>query len=192
MFYSWGWRTPKAKRTYDNAQKILDRGFKTPVQYGYVLTRENGWLGESYSVGEFVENARTVGQDKKDARLVRAFAHYTARLHAHGLMHRDYILNNILYRPSGKEYDFTLVDINRFLFRDKPIRGFLQRVNLMQPFKDQRELKAFVKAYEEADPSSGELCRCVAHLRWWRNRYSQLKRVLKKIPGATWLSKHGK
>ena len=189
ILYSWGWRKPKAKRTYENAQKILSRGFNTPRQYGYVLEYRNGWIRESFSVGEFVENSRTVGQDKQNAQLIRAFADYTASLHAHGLMHRDYILNNILYRQNEKGYAFTLIDINRFVFRSTPIRGFLQSMNLMQPFQDQQELNAFVQAYEAADPSSGALGARVARFRRWRNRYSAFKRFLKKLPGTYWFYK---
>ena len=191
LFYSWNLRTPKAKRTYENAAKILARGFKTPVQWGYVIVRQNGLVRESYSAGEFVENVRTVGQDKQDENLVRAFARYTAALHAKGLMHRDYILNNILYTHDEKGYDFTLIDVSRFVFQNKPIRGFLQSMNLMQPFHEQDELKRFVSAYEEEAALPGMLVPRVARFRWWRNRYSQLKRLLKKIPGAKRLCKHG-
>lgn len=192
ILYSLGWRTPKAKRTYDNAQEILKRGFKTPVQYGYVLRKKNGWLEESFSVGEFVAQARTVGEDKKDTGLVSAFARYTADLHAHGLMHRDYILNNILYTHDENGYDFTLIDINRFVFRQKPIRGFLQSMNLMQPFHDAAELKRFVSAYEEAACCPGKLTGRVVRFRWWRNRYSQLKRLLRKIQGSRFFTRHGR
>lgn len=191
VLYSLGLRTPKAKRTYENAAKILERGFKTPAQWGYVIVRQNGWIGESYSVGEFVDNARTVGQDKQNEDLIRAFAHYTAAKHAKGLMHRDYILNNILYTHDEKGYDFTLIDVNRFVFQNKPIRGFLQSVNLMQPFHEQDELKRFVTAYEEEVALPGMLVSRVSRFRWWRNKYSRLKRLLKKLPGAQRFCSHG-
>ncbi|MBO7191354.1 MAG: hypothetical protein J6V32_04570 [Elusimicrobiaceae bacterium] len=190
MFYSVGVRTPKARRTYENAQKIIDAGFQTPIQYGYVLCRKNGWIGESFSVGEFIENARTVGQDKKDAALVKAFAGYTAALHARGLMHLDYILNNILYTRKDDGYVFTLIDINRFSFRSSPVSGFWQAVNLMTPFHKPEELKPFVEAYEQAAHCPGKLVGRVLFFRRWRTRYSRLKKILKKIPGAKRVSKH--
>ena len=188
IFYSWGWRTCKAKRTYENAAEILKRGFNTPKQYGYIIKRKNGWVDTCFSVGEFVENARTVVQDKQDENLVRAFACYTADLHAHGMMHRDYILNNILYTHNDGKYEFTLIDINRFVFQKNPVRGFLQSMNLMQPFHDRAELKRFVQAYETAVGTPGKLVNRVARFRWWRNRYSQLKHFLKKLPLAQKLS----
>ena len=184
VLYSLGWRMPKAKRTYENAQEILNRGFSTPRQYGYVLEYKNGWLGDCFSVGEYIEDIHSLEDSHQDEALLRAFATYTAQLHEHGMMHRDYILNNILYRREGEEYKFTLIDINRFVFRDKPIRGFLQRLNLMQPFNRQTELKKFVQAYTAAAHAPLGLCKQVACMRRWRTRYSELKRLLKKIPGA--------
>lgn len=183
FLYSVGWRTPKAQRTYQNAAKILERGFCTPCQYGYVLVYKNGWLTESFSVGEYVANAHSVEEARQDEELMRAFAQYTAHLHTNGLMHRDYILNNVLYTRGENGYKFILIDINRFIFRDKPISGFLQSMNLMQPFDRQAELKKFVQAYTQVTQAPASLWKRVAYFRTWRIRYSKLKRLLKKIPG---------
>lgn len=183
FLYSVGLRTPKAKRTYENAAKILERGFCTPRQYGYILVYKNGWLAESFSAGEFIENVQSVEDAHHDEELRQAFAHYTADLHARGLMHRDYILNNILYVHDDKGYKFILIDINRFVFRNKPIRGFLQYVNLMQPFANHAELQKFVSDYAKFAHASSSLYRRVAFCRKWRTRYSELKHLLKKIPG---------
>ena len=184
--YSLGWREPKAKRTYAYAQRILKAGFCTPKQYGYVLERCGGLLRTSFSVGEFVENVQPVEAHKQDPELVKAFARYTADLHAHGLMHRDYILNNVLFRYDKDGYHFTLIDINRFVFRAKPIRGFLQSVNLMQPFPEMKDLEFFVQEYIRACAAPASLLGEVKSCRRWRNRYSALKRLLKKLPGVRW------
>lgn len=183
FLYSVGLRTPKAKRTYENAAKILERGFCTPRQYGYILVYKNGWLTESFSAGEFIENVQSVEDAHHDEELRQAFARYTADLHARGLMHRDYILNNILYIQDNKGYKFILIDINRFVFRNKPIRGFLRCVNLMQPFYNQLELQKFVSAYVKFAGVPSSLCRRVAFFRACRTGYTQLKHLLKKIPG---------
>lgn len=190
FLYSVSWRTPKAEHTYKNAAKILERGFVTPRQYGYVLIYRKGWLAESYSVGEFVEGVRSVEDARKDEDLMKAFARYTAQLHMHGMMHRDYILNNILYSRTADGYQFTLIDVNRFIFHDKPIRGFLQRMNLMQPFNKLSELKKFVSAYSQEIKAPPSLCWQVVYFRIWRTRYSQFKCILRKIPGAKLIAKY--
>jgi hypothetical protein len=43
-------------------------------------------------------------------------------------------------------------------------------------------------SYEQAAAMPGKLTARVARFRWWRNRYSQLKRLLKKIPGARFIT----
>lgn len=182
FLYSLGWRTPKAQSAYQNAAKILARGFCTPAQYGYVLVFRKGWLAESYSVGEFVENMRSMEALRHEGEAVRALARYTARLHDCGLMHRDYILNNVLCAHSENGYKFVLIDVNRFIFRNRPIRGFLRRMNLMQPFNKLSELKKFVNAYSQEVKAGSSLCRQVVYFRIWRTRYSKLKRLLKKLP----------
>lgn len=192
LFYSWGWRVPKAKRTYENARKIAQSGFQTPQQWGYVITHQHGLIGESYSVGEFVADAHTVGQDKSDEKLLRAFAQYTADLHDKGLMHCDYIVNNILYKCMGDTYTFSLIDVNRFLFLNAPVRGWRQRLNLMQLFHEPEELKHFVQLYQQITHVPDSFVEQVLCLRRWRTRYSTFKHgVLKKIPGTKWLTKHG-
>ncbi|MBR4592420.1 MAG: hypothetical protein IKO35_04345 [Elusimicrobiaceae bacterium] len=183
VFYSLGLRIPKARRAYMYAQRILECGFQTPVQYGYVLQYTGGLLGASYSVEAFIENAKTVADFKQDKELIKAFARYTAQLHANGLMHRDYILNNILFEKDNTGYHFTLIDINRFVFQQKPIRGFLQRMNLMQPFNDPKELEFFVQEYIRVASVPCSLLKQVKFFRLWRTRYSALKRFLKKLPG---------
>ena len=82
------------------------------------------------------------------------------------------------------------IDINRFSFRSKPITGFWQAVNLMTPFHEPEELKPFVEAYEQAAHCPGKLVGRVLFFRRWRTRYSRLKKILKKIPGAKRVSKH--
>lgn len=193
ILYSCGLRTCKAKCTYDNAREIARRGFQTPQQWGYIVARGNGLIAQSYSVGEFLEGMHTVAQDKTDEKLLRAFAQYTADLHAKGLMHRDYILNNVLYACAEDKFIFWLIDINRFRFSDQPVHGLMQRLNLMQLLHEPAELERFVRMYQEAAHMPDGLSKQVLFLRRWRTRWSTFKhQFLKKIPGVQWLTKHGK
>ena len=152
---------------------------------------KNGWVGRCFSVGEFMADAHTVGQDRTDENLIRAFARYTADLHQKGLAHRDYILNNVLYTRDGDKYRFILIDVNRFIFQHKPIRGILQRLNLIQLFHDPAELERFVRLYQQITHVPDSFIVQVLFFRRWRTRYSTFKYgILKKIPGVAWLTKH--
>ena len=192
IFYSLGIRTPKAVRSYRNAQEILKKGFRTPRPLAQELHYRNGLLGASYFVSEWAEGT-SVAQAPKSTTLVRALARYTARLHEAGLMHRDYILSNILFTKEQENYHFELIDINRFFFQRGPLDFFHVCANLMQPFHEDKKIKIFVTEYARVRRLNVPvLLGCVRSLRALRNGYSQLKKYLRKLPGAHYVSRQAK
>lgn len=188
ILYSIKLRTPKAQRHYEYAREILKRGFSTPHSYGYIIEYQKGFLSRSYSVCEMVENAQSVAEAIwQDKNLLRAFSAYTAKLHISGLMHRDYILNNVLFFKEKDDYRFILIDINRFIFRNRPLGVFLSAVNLMQPFHHENDIRAFVKEYEKTRPMPFYFENMVVLFRKLRTFYSHVKHTLKKLPGVRYL-----
>ena len=184
ILYSLGWRTPKAKTTFLNAQQILKRGFHTPTPYGYRIERKGGLINFSYFISEQVENMRPIRQAQSDAALIRALAKYTADMHAKGLWHKDFTPGNILYRAENGQYHFLLVDINRFRFFNGPVPPRIVRQNLIQPFYEDTHLRAFVEEYARFARWQGDLVRDVLRRKHLRNAYDKFKRGLKKLPGA--------
>lgn len=187
ILYSWGWRIPKAKKTFLNAQKIVARGFQTPRPYGYIIER-NGWMiSFSYFISQQVLGKKPIREAGFDKDLIRALARYTADLHQKGLMHKDYTPGNILYSVENGKYDFWLVDINRFRVQEKPIALWLVVQNLMQPFHEDEPLKFFVLEYAKVRGLSPKIYLPVWLIRHTRNCYDKTKRALKKLPGANLL-----
>lgn len=185
ILYSLGWRTPKAKNTFLNANAIIKRGFQTPRPYGYVIERSAGLINYSYFVSEQLQDVKPIGHECTDKQLTAALAKYTADLHKAGLMHRDYTPNNILYNECNGKYSFALVDINRFRIQNKPIGCYRSVCNLMQPFQTDDMLTFFVAEYAKYRNINVKLAtRYVLFLRHIRTLYDKVKRVLKKLPGA--------
>ena len=184
ILYSLGWRTPKAVSTYHNAQEILKRGFHTPAPYGYRLERKCGLINFSYFVSEQEENMRPVRDTQNDPTLINALAAYTADMHAKGLWHKDFTPGNILYRVENGKHIFSLVDINRFCFFNGPTPKKFVRQNLIQPFYDDKNLRAFVEEYARLTNWRGNLVRDVLRRKHLRNAYDKFKHDLKKLPGA--------
>jgi len=184
FLYSLNIRQPKAVRAYQNAKQIIARGFLTATPHGYVLEKQNNWLGYSYFVSEQVQG-KQISYTCKNKEAIKALARYTAGLHQQGLMHRDYTPGNVLYTEKNGNYSFYLIDINRFFFKKRPIPTWLAGNNLMQPFHDPQRLKRFVAAYSAQRGTSPRLISYVLFLRRMRNHYSELKHALKKLPGAT-------
>lgn len=118
-------RQSKAKRSYENARKLVEKGFATPDPIAYIEQKELGLLTNSFYISvdeEFdgmLRELRT-GTVECHKELLRQFALYTASLHEKQVLHLDFSPGNILYKLNNGVYTFYLVDLNRMQF-DKPI-----------------------------------------------------------------------
>jgi len=185
ILYSWGWRIPKAKKTFLNANEIVKRGFQTPQPYGYIIER-NGWLiNFSYFVSEQADHLKPMGYKNHPLPLIKALAAYTVQLHQKGLVHIDYTPNNILFAEQDGNFTFSLVDINRFRFYKAEVPTAAVLTNLMKPFHDDEQIKRFATEYARLRGWNAEkLCQKVLRRRYIRNFYDRAKATLKKIPGV--------
>ncbi|MDR1092172.1 MAG: lipopolysaccharide kinase InaA family protein [Prevotella sp.] len=118
-------RKSKARRSYENAVKLVEKGFATPDPVAYIEQKEFGLLTNSFYLSideEFAGMLRELrtGTVESHRELLRQFALYTADLHEKQVLHLDFSPGNILYKLNGRIYTFYLVDLNRMSF-DKPI-----------------------------------------------------------------------
>ncbi len=188
IFYSIGLRTPKCVSAFINAQKILKAGFETPKPFAYIIERRHGLIRYSYLLSEQVENAKQVRQCH-GANFMKAYAIYTAKLHEKGLFSRDYTPGNILCRKENGKYHFYLIDVNRFLFENKPITLDQAPYNLYTTMSSEKDLCYFIRCYSEYRGMDEKYLKRKTFLcRRIRAKYSALKKLLKKIPGASKLT----
>lgn len=113
----------KAKRAFDNAEKLLSLGFLTPKPLGYLIDNS----GYSYLVTQEDTgiplldgmNDLTLG-GANDMTLAEAFADYALSLHLAGIVHKDFNNTNIRFTRDENDgsYQFSLIDINRMKFHD--------------------------------------------------------------------------
>ena len=114
-------RDSKAKKSYENAVRLLELGVPTPQPIGYIEFLEGGLLSQSYFLSKFEPydfTIREVLRHKVDnaETILKAFTAFTYELHQKGVWHEDYSPGNILIRKE-EGYTFMLVDINRMQFR---------------------------------------------------------------------------
>ena len=188
ILYSLGLRRPKAKSAYLNAVKLRQMGFDTPKPFGYIIQRKYGIINYSYFISEQLDMPR-MGHECKNRELIKALAEYTAKMHERGLIDKDFTANNILYSRDGENYRFALVDINRFKFKKKPV-GMIQACQtLMKPLRSENKLKFFVSHYAECRGFNKRfMTERVIFLRRKRNLYERIKKFLKKLPGAKYVT----
>ena len=112
-------RPSKALRSYQNALALQRIGVGTPQPVGYMNLRSGVLFDRSY----FVTVASACPYRYEDLftqefpyqeEVLRAIARTTARLHEHGMAHKDYGRANILFRqlPDGPVH-IEIVDMNR-------------------------------------------------------------------------------
>ena len=89
-------RKSKARRSFEYAHVLEEKGFRTPSAVAYIEERRCGLFAESYLVTlneeypqmmrRFLPDESLTGEGKK---VLRAFAAYTVRLHEAGVLHYD-------------------------------------------------------------------------------------------------------
>ena len=188
ILYSIGLRTPKCVNAFINAQKILKAGFETPKPFAYIIERRNELIRHSYLISEQIENARIVRQCWGND-FMRAFAVYTAKTHEKGLFSRDYTPGNILCRKENGKYRFFLIDVNRFQFKNKPLTLDQAPYCLYTTMSSEKDLCFFIRCYSEYRGMDEKYLKYKTFLcRRVRALYSTLKKLLRKIPGASKLT----
>lgn len=114
-------RPTKAKRSFDNALRLLAIGVPTPAPVGYYNIRSRCGLSlvRSYYVSvrstcRYRYEDLFTGDIPYADDVLRAIGRLTARLHEHHLAHKDYGRANILFdRDADGRIRLELVDLNR-------------------------------------------------------------------------------
>ena len=115
-------RASKAKRSFDYALMLKDKGVATPSPVAYIEIKKCGLLFQSFFVSEksrFHHEIRVLSTspDWPEAHIIiTEFARFTADLHSKGVFHKDYSPGNILFGKIDDHYAFELVDLNRMKF----------------------------------------------------------------------------
>lgn len=145
------YKSSKAKKSYDNAVKLVTLGINTPAPIGYIEFFENGLIKESFFVAIRFENDFTIreplleaGFDKKE-QILKEFGEFTFDLHNNGVLHNDYSPGNILIKEGHQSFIFSIVDINRMEFKELYYDERLK--NFAKLWASDNDLITIVKSY---------------------------------------------
>lgn len=117
-------RKPKALRSYQYSQILLDRGILAPDPVACILEYRNKLITRSYYVNRY-ERSQTVRKLMEDSikgneGKLHAFSEFLVDLHQKGVLHLDLSPGNILMHTSDTHgYEFSLIDVNRMKFQSK-------------------------------------------------------------------------
>lgn len=114
-------RPSKAKRSYENALKLLEIGVGTPFPVAYMNIRSALLFDKSYFICLKSRCSHVYSQlfEQKfedEDEILREIGRVTAILHNNGMAHLDYGRGNILFENIGGKIHIELVDLNRMYF----------------------------------------------------------------------------
>lgn len=147
-------RINKARRSFQNALSLSERGLDTPEPIAYIEDYRHGLLRQVYYICVYTDfhpiRERLVDLEPFDRQMEKDYARFVASLHEKGVIHKDLNNTNVLFAPlTDGHYHFQLIDINRVRFYsggEKPKAGeWMENLTL---FADCGEMyTAFVEDY---------------------------------------------
>ncbi|WP_068598842.1 Kdo domain containing protein [Vaginella massiliensis] len=143
-------RDSKAKRSFDYANLLIEKGFKTPTPIAYAENRTGLFFLDAYYFCAFLDNDFTYREVVHTPNfpdfenVLRQFTQFTFALHQAGIEFLDHSPGNtLIVDHKNGTYDFYLVDLNRMKFHDS--MTLEQRINnfvRLTPHRESVEIMA--------------------------------------------------
>ncbi len=111
------YKTPKGKKAYIHPLELRERGFESPepiafVKYTRGLVTTTTYFVCLHSDYKYsLSDIMTLPEEERK-EVTASFAHFAARLHEDGFLHRDFSASNILFDKVNDRYRFALIDTN--------------------------------------------------------------------------------
>lgn len=187
LMYSF-FRKSKARRSYENATKLIERGFMTPLPVAYIEIKRWLLLKEQYYVCNYSSWSSLFDIFSHEPcentnYIVDACISFIASLHKNGILHFDLNPSNILYHVDDDgTISFELIDLNRMLFMKKQPPLSLLLKNLTRMTENDKMYSYIVYRYiynMELKPYS-TIIRCMFN-KIRRNRRCRFKKEMRKL-----------
>ncbi|WP_417371008.1 lipopolysaccharide kinase InaA family protein [Gelidibacter japonicus] len=172
-------RKSKARRSYENALRLLDLKIGTPFPVAYVEESSGLFLKNSYFISCFVEHQTADKHltESSDVPFLEAMGAFLFNLHKKEVFHYDLHTSNILtIKDSKGKIDFCLVDINRLKFKKPTKKRRVKNLNrLSLPFDQYSILISKYAEMAEFDVFS------FAHKQLYQRKKYQIFRQIKSL-----------
>lgn len=137
-------RNSKAKRSFDYATLLLERGIGTPKPIAYYEQKSFLGLEKSFYVSQHLEFdlmfrdlvENNTYPDREN--ILKQFMSFCYKLHQNGIEFLDHSPGNTLIKKENDmEYSFYLVDLNRMIFHKKmTFEQRMKNLSRLTPYQD--------------------------------------------------------
>lgn len=174
-------RKSKARRSYENAVRLMELNILTPAPVAYIEVYDNGLLQRSYYICLMVESETVrVWQRRPDGdEIERNLVDLICRLHSAKVWHRDLSPGNVLF---DKNANYYVIDINRMRFGVESRHKFAQ--NFARLNESGEVTERIAKAYAQRNCPENipafvyEVLVC--HSKFWLGQYRKMLRRARK------------
>lgn len=135
-------RKSKAQRSFEYANKLLDKGVGTPAPIAFIEESTGATFKKSFYISEHLEPDLTFRKLIREPEypdhenILRQFTAFTYKLHENGILFKDHSPGNTLIKANGKNYDFYLVDLNRMDFKSLSFKERIKNFSRLTPKKE--------------------------------------------------------
>lgn len=157
------YRKSKARRSFEYAQMLISKNFRTPKPVAYVENHDFIGLTSSYYISEQLKDSFPLSDVLGDPsfpdreRILKEYVSLIYKLHNEGIEFIDNSPGNFLIKKENGGYEIYLVDLNRMNFyehieKDKRLKNFARLTN------DQETIKIIAAEYAILSGISPEYC----------------------------------
>lgn len=183
-------RKSKARRSYEYATILLERGIGTPQpvayfeNYNWIGLKDSYYISEHLSVSLTYRELITIPDYPDHENILRQFTRFTFGLHEKGIEFLDHSPGNTLIKKGEDgQYQFYLVDLNRMNFHSA--MNFENRMKNLSRLTPKKEMIAimsdeYAKCYLSKSPQE------IFERMWeetsrFREGFERKKRIKKKL-----------
>ena len=171
-------RPSKAKRSYENALKLLEIGVGTPFPVAYINIRRYMMFDRSYFISlksecSHIYKDLVYNKFDEEELVMREIGKITAIMHNKGYAHKDYGCGNILFEKVENGVKIDLIDLNRM---------YIGKVGLKSGCKNFEKIPASSKmqeymAQEYAKYRNFNPDECLRLIQEFRNRQPKMNGI---------------
>jgi hypothetical protein len=149
-------RNSKAERSYEYANRLLNKGIKTPnpiayLDYSTFFLYKNGYylsnhLEHDISYRDLITQTNYPNRES----ILRAFTRFTFQLHENNVNFLDHSPGNTLIRINGEhDFEFYLIDLNRMNFMEMDFNLRMKNFAKLSPKDDMLQIMSneYAKLY---------------------------------------------
>jgi len=146
-------RKSKAKRSFENASHLLEKGIGTPRPLAYFEYFSFFGLKKSFYVSEHLDCDLTFRELITNPeypnweQILIEVTDFTFKLHENNILFKDHSPGNTLIQKEEKKYQFFLVDLNRMNFKTLTFEERIKNFSRLTPKKEMVEVMS--KRYAE-------------------------------------------